>query len=214
MADVGTEWQGLSRDYEVTMEEHYEFSWKEFTGVPPMGEASLVLPPYTASTGLQPSEPNPYLGKGDASMTYGNAERQACKKDDVCSEDEFSPAVDQLYSPWPLGEKDMMSLFTDLHGEDYVAALDVAMCNMKAEQEQPFMSEWQVQEAVRCEESNFEEWASYQFAQVRDEEDWGSQELAAPSYVLIADDWYPDKDWSAKWNRQFDEAGVPLTASI
>ena len=122
-----------------------------------MGEASFVLPPYTASTGLQPSEPNPYLGKGDASMTYGNAERQACKKDDVCSEDEFSPAVDQLYSPWPLGEKDMQSLFTDLHGEDYIAALDIAMCNMKAEREQPFMSEWQVQEAVRSEESNFEE---------------------------------------------------------
>ena len=28
---------------------------------------------------------------------------------------------------------------------------------------------------------------------------------------MIADDWYPDKDWSAKWNRQLTEAGVKLS---
>ena len=135
MADVGTEWQGSSMEYEVTMEEHYAFSWKESSGVPPMGEASLILPPYTASTGLQPSEPNPYLGTRDASMTSGNAERQACKMDDVCSEDSFSPTDDQLYSPWPLGENHMQSLFVNLHGEDYIEALDIAMCNLAAERE-------------------------------------------------------------------------------
>ena len=102
----------------------------------------------------------------------------------------------------------MQSLFVDLHSEDYVAALDIAMCNMKAEREQPFMSEWQVQEAVRSEESNFEGWARDQLVKVRKEEDWSSQELAESSYLLIADDWHPDKDWSAKWNNQFDEAGV------
>ena len=35
--------------------------------------------------------------------------------------------------------------------------------------------------------------------------------MAEPSYLLIADDWYPDKDWSAKWNRQLSEAWVKLT---
>ena len=89
MADVGTDWQGLSREYKVTMEENYEFSWKEFTGVPPMGEASLVLPPCTASTGLHPSEPNPYLGKRDASNISGNAERQSFKMDECTAKVEI-----------------------------------------------------------------------------------------------------------------------------
>ena len=133
--------------------------------------------------------------------------------DDVCSEDTFSPADDQLYSPWPLGENDMQSLFVDLHGEDYVAALDIAMCNMKAERDQPFMAEWQVRDTVRNEESDFEGWASDRFISLHREEDWGAQELAEPSYLLIADEWYPDKDCSAKWNNQFDEAGVKLPES-
>ena len=108
MADVGTEWQGSSMEYEVTMEEHYAFSWKESTGVPPMGEASLVLPPYTASTGLQPSEPNPYLGTRDASYTCGSAEHQACDMagvfrdgfgEKLSMEDAFSPEEGHLYRP-------------------------------------------------------------------------------------------------------------------
>ena len=70
------------------------------------------------------------------------------------------------------------------------------------------MAEWQIQDTVQGEEADFEGWASNQFVRVHREEDWGAQELAEPSYLLIVDDWYPDKDWSAKWNNQFDEAGV------
>ena len=150
MAEVATSWNGPSAEYKLTMEDHYEFSWEESSGVPPMGEASCILPPFTASAGLQPVGPNPYRGKRDACNISGNAERQACEMDDVYSEggDAFSLADDQLYSPWTLGENDMQSLFVDLHGEDYVAALDIAMCNMVAEGKQSLIAEWQVQEIV------------------------------------------------------------------
>ena len=47
---------------------------------------------------------------------------------------------DQLYSPWPLGENDMQSLFVDLHGDDYMKALDISKCNLEAERGQPFMN--------------------------------------------------------------------------
>ena len=43
------------------------------------------------------------------------------------------------------------------------------------------------------------------------EENWEEHELAEPSYVLIENDWYPDKDWSAKWNRQLSEIGLEMT---
>ena len=148
---VGTSWNGVSVVHEVTMEDHYEFSWKESIGVPPNGEASLILPPYTASTGLQPEGPSPYRDTRDASYITGNADRQTCKMADVDSEwgDAFSPCDDQLYSPWSLGENDMQSLFTELHEDDYVAALDIAMCNLKAGGDQPLLTDWQVHETVR-----------------------------------------------------------------
>ena len=79
------------------------------------------------------------------------------------------------------------------------------MSNLAAEGEQPFLTEWQVQETVRSTESEFQYWSSEQFFNVRMEEDWGEQELAEPSDVLIENDWYPDKDWAAKWNRQLSE---------
>ena len=153
MHDVGTNWNGTSVTHEVTMEDHYEFSWGkdieqgEPLRAPPMGEASLVLPPFMASTGLQPSEPNPYLGTRDASYTSGSANHHACKMDDayvIESEeegipwDDFSPTDDQLYSPWQLGEHDMQALFMDLHSEDYMEALDVAMANLEADPEKHF----------------------------------------------------------------------------
>ena len=130
-----------------------------------MGEASFILPPHTTSTGLQPSGPNPYLGTRDASNISGNAKRQACKMDDVYSEgrDAFSLADDQLYSPWPLGENDMQSLFVDLHSDDYMEALDIAMYNLEAKGEEPFMNEWQVQDIVRSKEREFECWSSEKF---------------------------------------------------
>ena len=73
------------------------------SGIPLMGEASLILPPFKASTGLQPTEPNPYLGTRDASYTSGSADRHACKMDDAyyidigpgekgIPADDFSPA--------------------------------------------------------------------------------------------------------------------------
>ena len=162
MAEVTSNWNGFSEEYKVTMDDHYGFSWEESSGVPPLGEASFILPPHMASTGLQPEGPNPYLGKRDASIASGNAERQTCDMDDVCREgwDAFSLEEEQLYSPWTLGEKDLQSLFADLHSEDYVAALDIAMCNMVAEGEQPFSAEWQVRETVRSKESDFEGWSS------------------------------------------------------
>ena len=64
---------------------------------------------------------------------------------------------------------------------------------------------------MRSEEKDFECWTSEQFVTARAEENWSEAQLAEPSYVLIADSWYPDKDWTAKWNRQLSEAGVMLT---
>ena len=159
MADVGTCWNGNSEEYKVTMEDHFGFSWKEPTGVPPMGEASLVLPPYTASTGSQPEGPDPYLGTRDASNIPGNADRQACKMDDVCSDgrDMFSVAGGETHRPWALGERDLESLYADLHGEDYVMVLDVAISYMAADD--PFASDFQVHEAVVCEENDFHDWS-------------------------------------------------------
>ena len=58
---------------------------------------------------------------------------------------------------------------------------------------------------MRSKESEFQCWSSKQFVSVRMEENWGERELAEPSYVLIESDWYPDKDWAAKWNRQLSE---------
>ena len=72
MHDVGTDWNGTTVSYQVTMEDNYQFAWGEEvksleqSGVPLMGEASLALPQFKASTGLQPTEPNPYLGTRDA----------------------------------------------------------------------------------------------------------------------------------------------------
>ena len=60
MHPAGIDWQGLTVAHEVTMEDHYEFSWGEDTenvcplGVQSMGEASLVLPPFMAGTGSEP----------------------------------------------------------------------------------------------------------------------------------------------------------------
>ena len=61
MYEEGTSWNGKSVAHEVTMEDHYGFSWEQSIGVPPNGEASLILPPRTASTGAHPEGPTPYL---------------------------------------------------------------------------------------------------------------------------------------------------------
>ena len=155
MHDVRKQWNGTTVTHQVTMEDNYQFTWgdtlrkTEQKGVPLMGEASLVLPPFKASTGLQPTEPNPYLGTRDASYTSGSADHHACKMADAFSvetgermipTDDFSPTDDQLYSHWQLGENDMQALFMDLYSDDYVVALDVAMANLEAERGQPFMA--------------------------------------------------------------------------
>ena len=141
------------------MEDYYEFSWGEDIGwtnppgVQPMDEASLILPPYMTGTGLEPIVSNQYLGTRNASYTCGNAKRQTCDMGDVnlnglgeklSKEDAFSPKESQLYCPWELGEHDMQSLFVELHGNNYLEALDIAMGSLEDEREQPFMSEWQV----------------------------------------------------------------------
>ena len=107
MHAVGTTWNGVSEAYEVTMEDHYEFSWgediawKEPLGVQSMGETSSMLPPFTTSTGLEPTEPNPYLGTRNASYTRGSAERQACKMDDVYSEGSGEKLLaEDVFPPW------------------------------------------------------------------------------------------------------------------
>ena len=89
----------------------------------------------TASTGLQPEGPDPYRDTRDASYISGNAERYPCKMGGVDSEwaDAFSPGDDHVYSHWSLGESDMQSLFVEMHENDYIGALDVAMCNLAAE---------------------------------------------------------------------------------
>ena len=166
MQAVGTTLNGLSVAHEVTMEDHYKFSWGEDIewmnplGVQSTGEASSMLPPYMTGTRLEPIVSNPYLGTRDTSYTCGSAERQTCNMGGVnwdglgeklSMEDTFSPKEGQLYCPWELGEHDMQSLFVELHGSDYLEALDIAMCNLEAEREQPFMNDWQVQEIVRSE---------------------------------------------------------------
>ena len=145
--------------YEVTMEDHYEFQcgedsgWEKQPGVQSMGEASAVLPPYPSSTVLEPEGADPYFGTRDASYTYGNAKCQACKMDDVFSEGSeekvseegvFSLEEDNMYSPWLLGENDMQSLFVELHSDDYMEALDIAMNNLEVEGGRHLLDEWQV----------------------------------------------------------------------
>ena len=140
-----------------------------------------MLPPFMAGTGLKPEVSNPYLGTRDASYTCGSAKHQTCDMADVFSdgsgeklsmEDAFSPKEGHLYRPWELGEHDMQSLFVELHGNDYLEALDIAMCNLVAEGEQPFLDEWQVQKTVRSEEKEFECWTSEQFVRARADENW------------------------------------------
>ena len=134
MHDVGTSWNGTSVVHEVTMENHHKFSLEKSIGVPPSGEAGLQLPPHTASTGLQPEGPDPYRDTRDASYISGNAERRPCKMGDVDSEwaDAFLPGDDHVYSHWSLGESDMQSLFVEMHENDYIEALDIAMSNLAA----------------------------------------------------------------------------------
>ena len=92
MHAIGMRWNGVCVSHEVTMEDHYEFhcvgdsGWKKPPDVQSMVEASAILPPYLTSTELEPEGPDPYLGTRDASYTCGNANRQACKMDDVYRE--------------------------------------------------------------------------------------------------------------------------------
>ena len=88
----------------------------------------------------------------------------------MLAEDTFLPEEEQLYIPWPLGENDMQSLFVEMHKNDYMEALDIAICNLEAERGQPFMNEWQVQETVRDKEREFECWSSKQFVSICTEE--------------------------------------------
>ena len=120
--------------------------------------------------------------------------------------DDFSPADDQLYSPWQLGEHDMQALFMDLHSEDYMEALDVAMANLEADPGNTFITDWQVQQTMVENDEAFEKWSREAFNSTRAEENWGEEQLAEPNYVIIADDWYSDRDWTNKWNRQQSEA--------
>ena len=160
MRNVGTDWNGTTVSHQVTMEDNYQFTLGEEvrnveqSGVPLMGEASLPLPPFKASTGLQPIEPNPYLGTRDASYTFGSADRHAYKMDDAyvvgpgekgTPWEDLYPSDDQLYSPWQLGEHDMQALFMDLHSDNYMEALDVTMANLEAYPESTFITDWQVQ---------------------------------------------------------------------
>ena len=192
-----------------------EIKGTEKQGVPLMGEASLIQPPFKASTGLQLVEPNPYLGTRDASYTLGSATRCACKMDNgYVTEpgekfwDEFSPADDLLYSQWQLGENDMQALFMDLHSDDHLVALDMAMTNLEVEQKKTFMDDWKVYQTMLENDESFQNWTRNQFINIRTEEDWGEQQLAETSYVMIADEWHPDRDWTNKWNRERSRTGV------
>ena len=64
---------------------------------------------------------------------------------------------------------------------------------------------------MKSKESKFQSWSCKEFVNVHMEENWGEHELSEPSYVLIENDWYPDKDLSAKWNHQLPQAGVKIT---
>ena len=196
MHEVGKSWNGVCVSHEVTMEDHYEFHLVGDEGcmktptVHPMGEASDILPPYSVGTGEEPEGPDPYLGTRDASYTCGNAERQACKMDDVCrevsgemlsEEDAFAPEGDRVYHTWSLGENNMQSLFVDLHCDDYMEALDMAMSNLPVKGSRPFLDEWKVRETFKCNKKEFECWSHEQFDSVHAEEEWteenGSVEL-------------------------------------
>ena len=88
MHEVGTQWNGATETYNLGMGDNYSYESGEKglhveQVVPLMGEASVKLPPFKASTGLLPDVPNPYLDQRDASKVYGNDDRQACKTADV-----------------------------------------------------------------------------------------------------------------------------------
>ena len=102
----------------------------------------------------------------------------------------------------------MQALFMDLHSDDHLVALDIAMANLEVEQGQPFMDDWKVYKTMLENDESFQNWTRDQFINSRAEEDWGEQQLAEPRYVMIADDWHPDRDWTNKGNREKSKAGV------
>ena len=60
----------LGMGYIHSTKSGYENGLPDKQVVPLMGEASEMLPPFKASTGLQPSVPNPYLDQRDAARYY------------------------------------------------------------------------------------------------------------------------------------------------
>ena len=88
------------------------------------------------------------------------------------------------------------------------------MCTplLAVERTRPFLDEWKVRETFKHKEKEFECWSHKQFVSVCAEEEWTERKPAEPS-VIIAEDWYPDKDWSAKWNRQLSKTGLEVSKS-
>ena len=75
--------------------------YRASTGVPPMGEASLILPPSRAGTGCRALESDPYLGRGTPHIpmvvpTVKPEKWMTCVRSGRAL---ISPADDRLYSP-------------------------------------------------------------------------------------------------------------------
>ena len=89
MNNVDPQWNGMSKAYEVRMNDHYAYgnfedeyaAGVQVNGLADLydsqvvqfnGEVSKMLPPFKISTGLRnaPDVPNPYLDQRDASYIY------------------------------------------------------------------------------------------------------------------------------------------------
>ena len=141
MNDVDPQWNGMSKAYEVRMNDHYAYgnfedeyaAGVQVNGLADLydsqvvqfnGEVSKMLPPFKISTGLRnaPDVPNPYLDQRDASYIYednyySNAtdnsypNKEINDKATAQSFDAFAPET--MNMPWEWGENDLQSMFVD-----------------------------------------------------------------------------------------------------
>ena len=141
MNNVDPQWNGMSKAYEVRMNDHYAYgnfedeyaAGVQVNGLADLydsqvvqfnGEVSKMLPPFKISTGLRnaPDVPNPYLDQRDASYIYednyysnatdnSHPNKEINDKATAQSFDAFAPET--MNMPWEWGENDLQSMFVD-----------------------------------------------------------------------------------------------------
>ena len=136
MNDVRNDWNWLSMAYEVSVDDNYRWhdtqerysATVQFTEemgpegnpVASMDRASLTLPPCQTNARIEPEEPSPYLGMGDASYAYSYTESPFGTGSDNPAYAGWSPIIDvrqdmapEKVDAWKLSPNDLESMFLD-----------------------------------------------------------------------------------------------------